>query len=169
MSTRALLTAVAAVVGSTLLVSPSSADRHREIIHAKVVDVDPIIEVVNERIPHQICRDERVRVVSRGRGRPGAPGILGAVIGGTVAGVLAAQQYCRANGIRCYGGGQFELGPGRPQIQYLASLFHPDAPNDVAPGGYNAAEPIAGLASSPLSVTPAPAGFRLDREGDPRT
>ena len=36
-----------------------------------------------------------------------------------------------------YGGGQFELGPGRGQIQLLASIFHPDTPNDVAPGGYN--------------------------------
>ena len=28
-------------------------------------------------------------------------------------------------------------GPGRRQIQLLASLFHPDAPNDVALAGYN--------------------------------
>jgi hypothetical protein len=32
-----------------------------------------------------------------------------------------------------YGGGFGELGVGRHQIQYLASLFHPDTPNDVAP------------------------------------
>jgi hypothetical protein len=49
-----------------------------------------------------------------------------------------------------YGGGQFELGPGRGQIQYLASLFHPDGSNDVAPGGYNEVEPRAGLPESPL-------------------
>ena len=29
----------------------------------------------------------------------------------------------------------FELGPGRGQLQYLASLFHPDGPNDLAPPG----------------------------------
>ncbi len=28
-------------------------------------------------------------------------------------------------------------GPGRGHIQYLASVFHPDTPNDVAPSGYN--------------------------------
>ena len=33
--------------------------------------------------------------------------------------------------------GQFELGVGRGQIEYLASLFHSDSPNDVAPTGYN--------------------------------
>ena len=48
-----------------------------------------------------------------------------------------AYEHCEANGIGMYGGGQFELGVGRGQIQYLASLFHPDGPNDVAPGGYN--------------------------------
>jgi hypothetical protein len=65
---------------------------------------------------------------------------------------------CEANGIALYGGGQFELGEGRRQIQVLASLFHPDAPNDVAPSGYNAREPVAGLPQSPLELSPAP-GF----------
>ena len=32
------------------------------------------------------------------------------------------------HGIQRYGGGQFELGVGRGQIQYLASIFHPDTP-----------------------------------------
>ena len=67
---------------------------------------------------------------------------------------------CRERGIALYGGGQFELGPGRGQIQYLASLFHPDAPNDVAPGGYNDPEPPPGLPRSPLHVVPDRAGFR---------
>ena len=67
---------------------------------------------------------------------------------------------CERDGIALYGGGQFELGPGRGQIQYLASLFHPAAGNDVAPGGYNASEPVAGLPRSPLPPAPAEAGFR---------
>jgi hypothetical protein len=69
---------------------------------------------------------------------------------------------CAQAGIALYGGGQFELGPGRAQIQLLASLFHADAPNDVAPSGYNAAEPVAGLATSPLVVEPGP-GFSQAR------
>lgn len=68
--------------------------------------------------------------------------------------------FCAANAIGAYGGGQFELGPGRGQIQYLASLFHPDAPNDVAPGGYNLPEPPPGLPRSPLEPRPAETGFR---------
>jgi hypothetical protein len=66
---------------------------------------------------------------------------------------------CEREGIGLYGGGQYELGPGRAQIQLLASLFHPDAPNDVAPAGYNATEPLTGLPVSPLELSSLP-GFR---------
>jgi hypothetical protein len=66
---------------------------------------------------------------------------------------------CAKEGIAVYGGGQHELGPGRRQIQLLASLFHPNAPNDVAPGGYNNAGAAAGvLPTSPLVMTRQP-GF----------
>jgi len=65
---------------------------------------------------------------------------------------------CQREGIALYGGGQFELGPGRRQIQVLASIFHPDAPNDVAPAGYNVRGPVDGLPESPLELKPAP-GF----------
>lgn len=68
--------------------------------------------------------------------------------------------YCEAHEIGLYGGGMFELGPGRGQIQHLASLFHPDAPNDVAPGAYNEREPRAGLPTSPLPAPPNEPGFR---------
>jgi L-alanine-DL-glutamate epimerase-like enolase superfamily enzyme len=74
--------------------------------------------------------------------------------------LFALYDYCEQRGIRMYGGGQFELGAGRGHIQYLASVFHPDTPNDVAPGGYNAVEPPAGLPSSPLPVAAHPTGFR---------
>ena len=63
-------------------------------------------------------------------------------------------------GLVVYGGGMGELDVGRGQIQLLASLFHPDGPNDTAPGGYNAAVPAADLPSSPLAPDPAPTGFR---------
>jgi hypothetical protein len=68
--------------------------------------------------------------------------------------------WCADNDVANYGGGQFELGPGRGQVQYLASLFHPDAPNDVAPRGFNAGVQ-AGLPTSPLPPPdPATPGFR---------
>jgi hypothetical protein len=79
---------------------------------------------------------------------------------GSIDALFAAYDYCRENGIGAYGGGQFELGPGRGQIQYLASLFHPDTPNDVAPGGYNFPQPPPGLPDSPLDPAPSETGFR---------
>ncbi len=78
---------------------------------------------------------------------------------GSVRRLLDFYDACEREGIALYGGGQFELGPGRGQIQLLASLFHPDGPNDVAPGGFNAAEPAPGLDVPPLRLRPAP-GFR---------
>ncbi len=74
--------------------------------------------------------------------------------------LCAAYDYCAEHGIGAYGGGQFELGPGRGQAQYLASLFHPDTPNDLAPVGYNENDPPAGLPDSPLAPAPARSGFR---------
>jgi hypothetical protein len=68
--------------------------------------------------------------------------------------------YCAERGIGAYGGGQWELGVGRGQIQALASLFHPDTPNDTAPRGYNEADPPPGLPASPLQPRLTPTGFR---------
>jgi L-alanine-DL-glutamate epimerase-like enolase superfamily enzyme len=79
---------------------------------------------------------------------------------GALEAVCAAFDYCAENDIGAYGGGQFELGPGRGQIQYLASLFHPDAPNDVAPTGFHDPSPAPGLQASPLAPAAAATGFR---------
>jgi hypothetical protein len=79
---------------------------------------------------------------------------------GTLAALLDCYDYLGERGIRVYGGGQFELGPGRGHIQYLASLFHPDSPNDVAPSAYNSAELPPGLPQSPLEPAASPVGFR---------
>lgn len=78
---------------------------------------------------------------------------------GTVARLLECVDACEARGIEMYGGGQFELGVGRGQIQALASVFYPSSPNDVAPAGYNAPEPRAGLPRSPLPPPPDTPGF----------
>jgi len=81
---------------------------------------------------------------------------------GSLESLFATLTYCEREGIRCYGGGQFELGVGRGQLQLLASLFYPDGPNDIAPRVYN--EPTVGdtLPPSPLSPPPTVRGFRWD-------
>ena len=78
---------------------------------------------------------------------------------GSVSSLFDAYDHCRARGIGMYGGGQFELGPGRGQIQYLAALFHPSAPNDVAPGGYNISPLASNLPTTPLDPAPDRLGF----------
>ena len=56
---------------------------------------------------------------------------------GSIERLFAAYDYCEEHGIGAYGGGQWELGPGRGHIQLLAALFHPETPNDVAPREFN--------------------------------
>jgi hypothetical protein len=70
---------------------------------------------------------------------------------GTLARLFEFYEVCESRGIALYGGGLFELGPGRAQIQELASLFHPDAPNDVAPGVFNTTAVPDDAPPSPLT------------------
>jgi L-alanine-DL-glutamate epimerase-like enolase superfamily enzyme len=79
---------------------------------------------------------------------------------GSVRALFDTYDYCAAHGIGGYGGGMFEQGPGRGQLHYLASLFHPDAPNDVAPAAYNLQSPSSDLPRSPLAPEPHATGFR---------
>ncbi|MDE3190902.1 MAG: hypothetical protein KGL94_08805 [Acidobacteriota bacterium] len=77
---------------------------------------------------------------------------------GTVRKLLECIEACEERGVRMYGGGQFELGHGRVQIQRLASVFYADGPNDVAPSAYNEGGPSPALPRSPLPP-PEGAGF----------
>ncbi len=79
---------------------------------------------------------------------------------GSIRALFDCYDYLAERDIGGYGGGQFELGPGRGHIQYLASLFHPDTPNDVAPVGYNEPQPQPGLPKSPLEPESSEIGFR---------
>lgn len=79
---------------------------------------------------------------------------------GSLRELLSVYEHCDRQGIAVYGGGQGELGVGREQIQYLASLFHPQTPNDVAPSGYNDPAVPGRLPESPLEPRPAASGFR---------
>jgi hypothetical protein len=81
---------------------------------------------------------------------------------GSLRRLLDVYAWAEERGISLYGGGQFELGPGRGQIQYLASLFHPDGPNDVAPAAFNAGGPRPGLPEPPLRLRPRATGFLLE-------
>jgi L-alanine-DL-glutamate epimerase-like enolase superfamily enzyme len=121
-------------------------------------ETDPVLQPHRDRITW----DANIHSVADIEGLPFAPKMVNikpSRLGGLQE-LCAAYDYCDAHGIGAYGGGQFELGPGRGQIQYLASLFHPDTPNDVAPTGYNLPDPQPGLPSSPLEPQPSGTGFR---------
>ena len=68
---------------------------------------------------------------------------------GSLRELCATYDYCAAQDIGAYGGGQTELGVGRGQAQYLAALFHPDTPNDLAPAAYNQENPPCRPAPQP--------------------
>jgi O-succinylbenzoate synthase len=80
---------------------------------------------------------------------------------GSLVQLCRAYDFCAEEGIGAYGGGQTELGVGRDHIQYLAAIFHPDTPNDVAPAGFNHPKVPDGLPESPLELGVARTGFRF--------
>ena len=114
--------------------------------------------------PHRdrITWDANIHSVADIEGLPFAPKMVNIKPSrfGPLSELFAAYEFCEQRGIGMYGGGQFELDCGRGHIQYLASIFHPDTPNDVAPGGYNDTDPEPGLPSSPLEPLIAPTGYR---------
>jgi hypothetical protein len=146
-----------------------SADVYRLVVeafpHALIEDPDlddPEKAAILDPHRDRITWDALIRSVEDVDALPFPPQTLNSKPSrfGSLRRLLDFYDACAARGIGLYGGGQFELGPGRGQIQYLASLFHPDAPNDVAPSGYNLVPPPAGLPSSPLAPRPDRAGFR---------
>ena len=81
---------------------------------------------------------------------------------GSLRALFEVYAHCERAGIAMYGGGMGEVGVARGQIELLASLFHPDAPNDVAPSAYNLPDLPAGLPESPLTPPAGVVGFRWE-------
>jgi L-alanine-DL-glutamate epimerase-like enolase superfamily enzyme len=125
------------------------------------VVADHTIELL-DRHRNRITWDEPIHSVRDIEALPWPPLILNLKPArfGSVRRLFEAYDYCRAHGIAAYGGGMFEQGPGRGQLQYLASLFHPDGPNDLAPVEYNLQLPAGNFPRSPLQPEPHPTGFR---------
>jgi L-alanine-DL-glutamate epimerase-like enolase superfamily enzyme len=118
----------------------------------------PLLEPVNE----QVTWDAPIHSVTDIQARPWAPKMINIKPSrfGPISRLFEAYDWCDANGVGAYGGGQLELGVGRGQIQYLASVFHPDTPNDTAPTPYNEIEAPDGLEASPLEPRIDSTGFR---------
>jgi L-alanine-DL-glutamate epimerase-like enolase superfamily enzyme len=152
----------------TIVDNPADPELYRRVVEAfpdawiedpkLTAQTEPILAAHRERITwdapiHSVADVEALPF------EPRALNIKPSRLGGLER-LLDVYDHCAKHGIAMYGGGQSELGPGRGQIQYLASLFHPDAANDVAPAGYNLPEPPPDLPASPLEPALAPIGFR---------
>ena len=154
----------------TAVDQPPDAELYRRVAEGfpEALIEDPALTPETEPVLaphwHRITWDEPIHSVADLESLPVSPHSVNIKPSriGSLSALLDTYDYCGAHGIRPYGGGQFELGPGRGQIQYLASLFHPSAPNDIAPGPYNEPEPRAGLPVSPLAPAPSATGFRWD-------
>jgi hypothetical protein len=118
----------------------------------------PLLDPVSERVTW----DAPIHSVADVLDRPWPPRMVNIKPSrfGPLSNLFEMYDWCEREGVGAYGGGQTELGPGRGHIQYLASLFHPDTPNDTAPSGYNNPQLADGLLTSPLEPRIAPAGFR---------
>ena len=143
------------------------------VLYARVIEAfpdawieDPKLtpEIDELLVPHRdrVTWDANIHSIADIEALPFAPRMVNlkpSRLGG-IEPLFDAYDYTTERGIGAYGGGQFELGVGRGQIQYLASIFHPDTPNDTSPAGFHVADPPLGLPSSPLPPTPSPTGFR---------
>ena len=79
---------------------------------------------------------------------------------GTLSRLFECIDACLERGIELYGGGQFELGVGRGQMQEIASLFYPTRRTTSRRRPTTRPEPVAGLPQSPLSPPPGePVGW----------
>jgi hypothetical protein len=103
---------------------------------------------------HRITWDAPIHAIADIEALPFAPRMVNIKPSriGKLRELCATYDYCATHRIGAYGGGQTELGVGRGQAQYLAALFHPDTPNDLAPAAYNQMDPPAGLPRSPLAA-----------------
>jgi L-alanine-DL-glutamate epimerase-like enolase superfamily enzyme len=121
-------------------------------------ETEPLFEAHRERITW----DAPIHTVADVRALAFPPRMLNVKPSrlGSLQELLDFYDYCSEEQIGNYGGGQTELGVGRGQIEYLAALFHPDTPNDVAPAAYNMVPLPAGLPGSPLTPSPSATGFR---------
>ena len=127
-------------------------------------ETGPVLEPFRERITW----DAPIHSVADVEALPFAPRCLNVKPSrfGSLQELLRFYAYCAEREIRLYGGGQFELGVGRGHIQYLASLFHPDSPNDVAPRRVQRAGAAARAAEQPAPPrAPEDRGFRWREPG----
>jgi len=127
-------------------------------------DVNDETRPILDEVADRVTWDAPIHSVADIEGQPWPPKMVNIKPSrfGPLRELFAAYDHCDDRNIGGYGGGQWELGPGRGHIQYLASVFHPDTPNDVAPSGFNTDPTKPGHPTSPLEPRTSDIGFRWD-------
>ena len=152
---------------------PSTSPPTREF-YLRVIDAFPDAWIEDPKLtpeidaalePHRdrITWDANIHSIADIEGLPFAPRMVNlkpSRLGG-IKPLFDAYDYTAEHGIGAYGGGQFELGVGRGHIQYLASIFHPDTPNDTSPTGLSRHGPAArACRRARCEPVPSATGFR---------
>lgn len=121
----------------------------------------PAVEAVLTGAWSRVAWDAPIHSLADVREREGRFGALNVKPSrlGTLENLCALYDHAQLRGLPLYAGGQFELGPGRAQAQLLAAIFHPGAPNDIAPLAYHDEDPGRAAPSSPLAPPVDRAGF----------
>ena len=152
----------------TIVDQPADPALYRRVVEAfpdawiEDPRLTPEIDALLEPHRDRITWDANIHSIADIEALPFAPRMVNlkpSRLGG-IKPLFDAYDYTAERAIGAYGGGQFELGVGRGQIQYLASIFHPDTPNDTSPSGFHVMDPPPGLPCSPLPPAPSATGFR---------
>lgn len=151
----------------TMVDQSADPDLYRRILEAfpEAVIEDPILTAETRSMfdghEERISWDAPITDVASIEALPFAPEWLNIKPSrsGSVETLMNVIKYCLEEGISMYGGGQTELAAGREHLHALASLFYPDAPNDIAPRRYNDPGTVPGLPTSPLSPPVEPRGL----------
>ncbi len=127
-------------------------------------ETKPLLDPVSDRVTW----DAPIHSVADVESRPWRPRMVNIKPSrfGPLKNLFDMYDWCEREGVRAYGGGQTELGVGRDQIQYLASLFHPDTPTTPRRGASTSPSCRPGCLrarSSRASRPPASASTSADR------
>ena len=131
---------------------------HRAVPDALIEDPGPPSQRWPESLRGKVSIDAPLvtaDALARLPARPAAVNLKPARMGGVLE-VLDCAERCVREGIGMYVGGMFEVDVGRTQLQVLAGVLCPDAPNDVAPIAIDA---LATARPARLAVDGSRAGF----------
>jgi L-alanine-DL-glutamate epimerase-like enolase superfamily enzyme len=147
--------------------APVDAELYRDLFETfpDALVEDPVItdetEDVLRRFSHSVSWDAPITGVEAVESLSWEPSALNVkpCRFGSVESLFKFLEYAEENDIKLYGGGMIELGAGRAHLQAIASLFYPDAPNDIAPTEYHVYEPGKSVPTSPIHPPDVPSGL----------